>query len=117
MVHAPDRDAAIDRLARAITETEIGGIQTTLPFHAAVARSVSFRAADLSTGWVDEHWDGETARADAVRRALVAAGLAAIDPAALDGQPGVSHGAPAVQADRNGWRHAARADGADRWPG
>ena len=77
----PDRDAAIDRLARAIAETEIGGIQTTLPFHAAVARSESFREAELSTGWVDEHWDGETARADAVRKALVAAGLAALDGA------------------------------------
>ena len=117
MVHAPDRDAAIDRLARAIAETEIGGIQTTLPFHAAVARSDSFRAADVSTGWVDEHWDGETARADAVRKALVAAGLAAIDGAEPDGQLGASQGAPAVPAARNGWRHAARTDGADRWPG
>ncbi len=38
LVHAADRDAAIDRLARALDETEIAGIQTTLPFHRFVAR-------------------------------------------------------------------------------
>ena len=37
MVHAGDRAAAIDRLARALAETEIAGIQTTLPFHRFVA--------------------------------------------------------------------------------
>jgi acetyl/propionyl-CoA carboxylase alpha subunit len=67
MVHAADRGAAIDRLARALDETEIGGIQTTLPFHRFVARSDAFRRAELSTGWVDEHWDGEAARADAAQ--------------------------------------------------
>jgi acetyl/propionyl-CoA carboxylase alpha subunit len=37
MVHAADRDAAIDRLAAALAETEVAGIQTTLPFHRLVA--------------------------------------------------------------------------------
>ena len=78
MVHAQDRDAAIDALRRALDETEIGGIQTTLPFHRFVARSESFRRGDVSTGWVDANWDGEAARRDAVRHALVAAGLAAL---------------------------------------
>ncbi|HEU0242772.1 MAG TPA: biotin carboxylase N-terminal domain-containing protein [Candidatus Limnocylindrales bacterium] len=118
MVHAPDRDAAIDRLSRALAETEIGGVQTTVPFHAAVARSDSFRAGELSTGWVEEHWDGERARAAAVQTALLAAGLAAM---AVDGgsttrldAAGTDHG-PAEP--RSGWRHAARTHGADRWPG
>ena len=59
MVHAHDRDAAIDRLRRALDETEIGGVQTTVPFHRAVARSEAFRRAELSTGWVEANWDGE----------------------------------------------------------
>ena len=79
MVHAPDRDAAIDRLRRALDETEIGGVQTTLPFHRVVARSSAFRAGDLSTGWVDAALGRRRrARRRAVRRALLAAGLAAI---------------------------------------
>ena len=85
--HAPDRDAAIDRLRRALDETEIGGVQTTLPFHRAVARSDAFRDGPLSTGWVDEHWDGDAARASAVERALLAAGLAAIDDATAPRSP------------------------------
>ncbi len=120
MVHAHDRDAAIDRLRRALDETEIGGVQTTLPFHRFVARSEAFRAGDLSTGWVDEHWDGEAARAEAVRKALLAVGLAAIAD-----EPGVAgHGAHdrrrrTCDTDllhRNGWRRGGRAQGVDRWP-
>ena len=52
MVHAADRDAAIDRLRRALDETEIAGIQTTLPFDRFVARHAGFRAGDLSIEWV-----------------------------------------------------------------
>ncbi len=117
MVHAHDRDAAIDRLARALDETEIGGIQTTLPFHRLVAHSDAFRRGELSTGWVDEHWDGPAARGDAVRKALLAAGLAAID--ALDGVPTfvAAPTAPvAAPPARTGWRHGGRASGVDRWP-
>ena len=120
MVHAHDRDAALDRLRRALDETEVGGVQTTLPFHRVVARSDAFRDGRLSTGWVEEHWDGTAARADAVRRALLACGLTSIAagpaPAGMrasealpwDGGPQPSHG--------SGWRRSGRADGADRWP-
>ena len=64
LVHGPDRDAAIDRLRRALDETEIGGVQTTLPFHRFVASSEAFRAADLSTGWVGPAlgWRGRASR-------------------------------------------------------
>ena len=121
MVHAPDRDAAIDRLGRALDETEVGGIQTTLPFHRAVARSEAFRRGELSTGWVDANWDGERARAEAVRRALLAAGLAALDEGARGGVPSTSGDRPGTESGvaetRNGWRSGARAQGVDRWPG
>jgi acetyl/propionyl-CoA carboxylase alpha subunit len=120
MVHAPDRDAAIDRLARALDETEIGGVQTTLPFHRAVAASEAFRRGELSTGWVDANWDGPSTRADAARRALLAAGLAAI---ASGNEGAMPPGVPAVplpgdaHADDNGaWRRGSRARGVDRWP-
>lgn len=129
MVHATDRGAAIDRLARALDETEIGGIQTTLPFHRFVAGSPAFREARLSTGWVAEHWDGAVARRAAVRRALLAAGLAAVDaPAAAGGaRDGTPLGGrdPAGERDgrdgqavarSDGWRMAGRAAGIDRWP-
>ncbi len=128
MVHAHDRDAAIDRLRRALDETEIGGIQTTVPFHRAVARSDTFRRAELSTGWVGENWDGDGARREAVHTALVAAGLAALDDSSGAGA-GIGSGVTPVGAtpgdDEDGrdgrgrvndWRRGARAQGVDRWP-
>ena len=118
MAHGTDRDAAIDCLRRALDETEIGGIQTTLPFHRFVADSASFRDADLSTGWVDAHWDGEAARRSAVGRALLAAGLAAAGDgggAARDSGVRPTHVAP-IDAT-GGWRRDGRARGVDRWPG
>jgi acetyl/propionyl-CoA carboxylase alpha subunit len=120
MVHAHDRDAAIDRLRRALDETEIGGVQTTLPFHRVVASSDAFREARLSTGWVEEHWDGERVRAVAVRRALLATGLASIDASLATGGSGVGDsqaaGGVAQPPGRNGWRNSGRSHGADRWP-
>ena len=76
MVVAGDRPSAIDRLRRALDETDIGGLQTTLPFARFVARDASFRAGALSTDWVADHWDGSVERAGAVHRALLAVGLA-----------------------------------------
>jgi len=119
MVHAHDRDSAIDRLARALDETEIGGVQTTVPFHRFVARSAAFRSGALSTGWVDANWDGEAARAAAVRRALVAAGLAAIeddaDALSVTARP-AAVATESASSGRNGWRQGSRAAGIDRWP-
>ena len=120
MVHAHDRDAAIDRLRRALDEAEIGGIQTTLPFHRVVATSDAFRRGRLSTGWVDEHWDGGAARAAAVRKALLAAGLASIAAGAVPVGIRASEALPWDGSPRppghNGWRNGGRAQGADRWP-
>ncbi len=123
MVHAHDRDAAIDRLRRALDETEIGGVQTTVPFHRAVARSEAFRRGELSTGWVEANWDGAAARREAVGRGLLAAGLAAMDEVPAAGRPPVN-GETGSAADRrdgqaaagNGWRRGGRAQGVDRWP-
>ena len=115
MVHAGTREAAIDRLRRALDETEIAGIQTTLPFHREVARAPSFLAAELSIGWVGEHWDGPAAWARAAESAQYAAGLAALqrEPAEPSGQTrqGLLPDAPSTP-----WRRAGLEEAADRWP-
>jgi acetyl/propionyl-CoA carboxylase alpha subunit len=122
MVHAHDRDAAIDRLRRALDETEIGGVQTTLPFHRAVARSDAFRRGEVSTGWVGEHWNGEAARREAVHRGLLAVGLGALDEepqtgSAATGTPVSPDLRPGGRAATDSaWRRGGRAQGIDRWP-
>jgi acetyl/propionyl-CoA carboxylase alpha subunit len=119
MVHAGDRDAAIDRLRRALDEVEVSGIQTTLPFHRFVAEAPSFRAGDLSTGWVAEHWDGHGARLDAGRLAQLAAGIDLMRES-LAGRrsvPGIRAAASRSVPETDGrWRHAGFEAAADRWP-
>lgn len=121
IAHAEDRPAAIARLRRGVAEAEIGGIQTTLPFHWAMLAEPGFLdTSGLATTWVDGHWDGPAARAGAVRAAVLAAGLAAL----ADGQGPVGDGAErepgAGAAGRDGsaraWRTGGRALAADRWP-
>jgi acetyl/propionyl-CoA carboxylase alpha subunit len=119
MVHAGTRDTAIDRLRRALDEVEIAGIQTTLPFHAFVARAPSFRAADLSTGWVGEHWDGPGEQRLAIEAAQLAAGLSAIDAAVAAG--GVPAPIPATSPRTGGsadgrWHRSGLEAAQDRWP-
>jgi acetyl/propionyl-CoA carboxylase alpha subunit len=128
IAHAEDRPAAIARLRRAVAETEIGGIQTTLPFHLAMLGEPGFvDASDLATTWVDAHWDGPRARTSAVRAAALAAGLAALEgeptdgPAGPAGGPG-SHGpsdgggSGGPEDRRSAWGAAGRLLAADRWP-
>ena len=116
MVHASDREAAIDRLGRALAETEIAGFQTTLPFHLFVARDLSFRAAALSTGWVSERWDGAAERLAAARRAQHVVAEAALAPADR-------YTAPKAGERRNGpagldgaWHQSGLGSAVDRWP-
>ena len=122
MVHAGDRDAAIDRLRRALDETEISGIQTTLPFHRFVAVDPSFRTGSLSTGWVGEHWDGPGQREAAARVAQLAAGLHAVEassPGIAGAGASVAGRARTVAAPEHNdgrWYRAGLEAAVDRWP-
>ncbi len=119
IVQGRDRPAAIARLRRALGETEITGVQTTLPFHRFVADSRRFREGDLSTGFVEEAWDGPADRTRAVDRALLGAGLAAVRPVGSTGPTvpsAVLGDAGAVrEPGATGWRTAARTEGTDPW--
>ncbi len=55
-VWGPDRDAALRRARRAVRETLIGGVTTTLPFHAHVLSEEEFSAGRYDTGYVEGHW-------------------------------------------------------------
>ena len=128
IAHAEDRPTAIARLRRAIAETEIGGIQTTLPFHRAMLGEPGFvEATSLATTWVDSHWDGPRTRAHAVQAAALAAGLAALagDGPAAGGNtraPGDTGAGPGATATAGGdgqagaWRSGGRSLATDRWP-
>ncbi len=49
------RDAAIDRMKRALGELEVGGLKTTKPLHELLVSDPSVRRADFHTRWL-ENW-------------------------------------------------------------
>ena len=112
MAHGPSREVAIDRLRRALDEVEIAGLQTTLPFDRFVARDATFRAGEVSTTWVAEHWDGPADRERARSTAFLAAGLAPVPAWA----PGAPSDGPAIRPPAGGWDRAALEAATDRWP-
>ena len=118
MVHAADRDAAIDRLRRALDETEIAGIQTTLPFHRFVARHAGFRAGDLSIGWVGgvTGTGRRIGRAMPGRRPRLRPGRSPSGGSMGPRRPSRVSGRPPERPAETAWAVAARADATDRWP-
>ncbi len=57
IVHAQDRGQAVARMARALDELRIDGLTTSVSFHRALMAHPAFLAADLHTGFLEEHPD------------------------------------------------------------
>jgi len=76
VVWGPDREAARRRAIRALTETEIEGVATTIPADLAILGHPDFVAGAHSTRWVEERLD----LSGLENKALGAAGAAAADP-------------------------------------
>jgi pyruvate carboxylase subunit A len=55
IVHAPTRDAALDRMRRALLEYVITGIHTNIAYHLAVIDNADFRAGAYSTAFIEQH--------------------------------------------------------------
>lgn len=119
MTVGPDRGTAIDRMRRALDEVTVTGIQTTLPFGRALMRDPAFAEGDISTDWVEAHWDGQTSRREALMTAAQVAARAArsgVTGTRMSG--GSSETAPSLHKDTGGaaWRAAGRTAAVDRWP-
>jgi acetyl-CoA carboxylase biotin carboxylase subunit len=76
IVHGPDREAAIDRMSRALEELVIRGVETSVDFHVKLMEEPSFRAGDLTIRFLDDHahlLDGAEQDGDFASAAVVAA--------------------------------------------
>ena len=115
VVHGRDRREAVERLARALSEYEVVGIQTSLPFFRRLVSDPDFLAATFDTGWLDrrlaagyaagkdaESGGGNGAAADDAAVALAAAVLARSEEKRF---------AAPERARASGWRDAARREG------
>jgi acetyl-CoA carboxylase biotin carboxylase subunit len=63
IVWASDRDSAINKITRALTEYEIQGITTIIPFLKKVLNHKDFKRGKFTTHFINEHpelFDGET---------------------------------------------------------
>jgi acetyl-CoA carboxylase biotin carboxylase subunit len=63
IVWAGTRAEAVDRMLRALRETKIVGVQTTIPFHLQLFQDKRFRAGRIHTKFVDEEFDFKDAKA------------------------------------------------------
>lgn len=54
IVHAPNREEAVRRMARALNEFEIQGVKTTVPFHLRVMAHPDFQVGNFTTGFIQE---------------------------------------------------------------
>lgn len=54
IVWGATRDEALDRLKRALSELEIGGVTTTARFHEAILDHPQFRSGEFNTGFIVE---------------------------------------------------------------
>jgi propionyl-CoA carboxylase alpha chain len=60
--HAEDREAAMNKMIRAIDEYTITGLETTLDFCRFVMTHEAFRSGNFDTKFVDEHFKGDYLR-------------------------------------------------------
>jgi acetyl-CoA carboxylase biotin carboxylase subunit len=79
IVWAESREAAIDRLRRALKDLVISGIETNVPFHLELLDNPDFVTGDIDTGWLEREFTMPVAPEDdrRIEAALIAGGIAA----------------------------------------
>jgi len=77
IVHAPERGTAIRRMARALDELVIRGVETCVPFQRRVMEEPDFQAGALSIRYLEDHPDlmGGAEEEEILRAAAVTAAL------------------------------------------
>jgi acetyl-CoA carboxylase biotin carboxylase subunit len=56
LVHADTRDEAIRRMARALRELKLEGVNTTIPFHQILLQDKDFQSGHFDTTWLEREF-------------------------------------------------------------
>ncbi|HEY8485228.1 MAG TPA: acetyl-CoA carboxylase biotin carboxylase subunit [Longimicrobiales bacterium] len=79
IVHAPDREQAIERMRRALAELRIVGVETSVPFHRRVMEEPDFRSGRIDVGYVEAHAELLSSPADEEMLRVVAVAAALLE--------------------------------------
>jgi acetyl-CoA carboxylase biotin carboxylase subunit len=96
-VWAPDRDAAIKRMKRALSEYTIAGIRTNRAFFGEIMEDAGFRAGKLSTAFLDEFFARRQAPAPDLEAEAVAVLAAVLSQRKRAGAPAATSGSQWLQ--------------------
>lgn len=102
IVHGPDRETALARLADALEHTTVTGVDTNRDFLLALTRDDSFAAMQVHTRWIDAHLDALTETSTLPRDDLWRAVAAVLF--VMDGRVDASANPWENRNDFTGWR-------------
>jgi acetyl-CoA carboxylase, biotin carboxylase subunit len=108
IVHAPTREAAVERMHRALLELTIEGVDTSRDFQLRVMEDADFRSGAIEIQWLERRLDSlthATPPAELTRKAAIIAALIADRDRRAPARPtSPSGGAPSQDA----WTRVAR---------
>ena len=111
IVWAPTRDAAIERMHRALLELTIEGVDTSRDFHLRVMEDAEFRAGAIEIQWLERRMESLTMvrpPAGGARLAAIAAALLAERDRSAPRQSAPAPPGPAATARESEWLRVAR---------
>jgi acetyl-CoA carboxylase biotin carboxylase subunit len=113
IVHAPTRDAAIERMHRALLELTIEGVESSRDFHLRMMEDAEFRAGAIEIQWLERRLADILAVKPPTATAQTAAVIAALiadrdrqSPKRVTAPTG--NGAAAAHGGQEAWLRAAR---------
>jgi acetyl-CoA carboxylase biotin carboxylase subunit len=114
IVWADTREAAVERMRRALSELVVGGLETSRDFHLRVMSDEEFRRGAIEIQWLERRLASLVAAAPPAEHAAIAALagalLAAEDRGRRQNGGGRAVATPAAAA-QDGWAAAARREG------
>jgi acetyl-CoA carboxylase, biotin carboxylase subunit len=111
IVHAPTREAAVDRMHRALLELTIEGVESSRDFHLRVMEDAEFRAGAIEIQWLERRLDSliqVKPPANVTRTAAVVAALIADRDRQAPKRS--TPPSPSGSTDSDAWLRVARLD-------
>ena len=87
ITHGPDRETALERMAAALADTRVAGLETNARFLHALATDADFSSGLVSTRYIEDHRESLFQHEDLANAPLVAAALKALDDVPASDDP------------------------------